>query len=112
MKWVRVYKGGDLVGAHLVAHQLKAAGLRVDVRGQGRTSLRGELPIGESWPDVWVPQQDAEQAEALVRKFEGPELVHPAWVCPRCGESNEATFDLCWSCLSDGIEVSVASVRS
>ncbi len=64
-------------------------------------TLRGEIPIPEVWPSIWVLREHASVAEDLVRTFEGPALVHPEWVCSNCGEQNGATFGSCWSCGQD-----------
>jgi hypothetical protein len=60
--------------------------------------VAGELPIDAALPQLWVDRPgDAERARSLIdgylRSTSGPPLT-----CPKCGEENPSTFDLCWSC--------------
>lgn len=95
-----VYKASGPTDAMLVSHWLERNGIRALVRGD-LLGLRGEIPIGDAWPTVWVDEADRELAEAAIREFEGPRLVHPRWVCAGCGEENEPNFGSCWSCDAD-----------
>lgn len=95
-----VYKAHGPTDAHLVRHWLERNGIRAVIRGD-LMGIRGEIPVGESWPAVWVDREDVARAEEAIRTFEGPRLVHPPWRCPRCGEVNEPNFGSCWSCQAD-----------
>ncbi len=97
MSLVCIYRGAGPTDAYLLRHFLEGNEIRALVRGD-LVSLRGEIPIGEAWPSLWVPEADRERAEALVRRYHGPQLVHPRWSCPGCREVNEATFEWCWNC--------------
>ncbi|MFK7927526.1 MAG: DUF2007 domain-containing protein [Myxococcota bacterium] len=99
--WVRVFKATGPTDAYLIRDWLQRNQVPVQVRGEGLMSLRGDIPIGEAWPSVWVPASEQERAEELVSALEGPTLVHPAWKCPGCAEPNEANFGSCWSCGTD-----------
>jgi hypothetical protein len=101
---VAVYRATGPTDAYLVKHWLERNGLVVHIQGD-LVSARGEIPIGESWPVVWVPQDDQQRAEELVDAFFGPTLVHPRWRCPTCGEDNEPNFGSCWSCGGDRPDV-------
>lgn len=95
-----VYKASGATDAHLVRHWLERNGIRAVVR-DALMSARGELPIGDSWPTVWVAEPDSTRAEEAIRLFNGPTLVHPPWACPACGEENAPNFGSCWSCDAD-----------
>ena len=97
MSLVCVYRGSGPTDAYLIRHLLESLDIHVHVRGD-LVSLRGEIPIGEAWPSVWVAAEDQPQAEDAIRRFHGPKLVHPRWKCSACGETNEATFEWCWQC--------------
>ena len=100
MALICIYRGSGPTDAYLVRHFLEGNDVRVHIRGDLITS-RGEIPVAEAWPSVWVPEADQERAERLLKAFHGPRLVHPRWVCGTCGEENEATFEWCWQCQSD-----------
>lgn len=95
-----VYKASGATDAYLVRHWLERNGIVALVR-DGLLSVRGELPIGVSWPTVWVAPADRERAEEAIRAYTGPVLVHPPWKCPGCEEINEPNFGSCWSCGQD-----------
>lgn len=99
--WVRIFKATGPTDAYLVRDWLERNQVPAQVRGEGLMSLRGDIPIGEAWPSVWVPPSEKDRAMALIRTFDGPTLVHPHWQCPSCSESNEPNFGSCWSCGAD-----------
>jgi hypothetical protein len=46
-----------------------------------------------------VNDADFEQASALLRPHESPEVCSSAeWLCASCKESNPASFEVCWKC--------------
>ena len=100
-EWVQVFRGSGPTDAYLLRDWLERNGVRATVRGESLMSLRGDVPIMEARPTVWVPPADRDRAEALITEFHGPSLVHPAWQCPKCGEENAPTFGSCWSCGTD-----------
>lgn len=99
--WVRAYQGSGPTDAYLVRDWLQRNGVSAEVRGESLMTLRGDIPITEAWPTVWVPPDLHARARELVTEFHGPTLVHPDWKCPRCGEENAPTFGSCWSCGTD-----------
>jgi hypothetical protein len=99
--WVQVHRGHGPTDAYLIRDWLMRNGLLAEVRGESLMSLRGDVPVGEAWPTVWVPPQQRDRARQLIRDFEGPTLVHPSWQCPACGEENGPNFASCWSCGAD-----------
>lgn len=78
---------------------LSAAGFEVQLRGMSRPGLAGEIPIPDAMVDVWAKEADAAGALALLAGLEA--RAHLEWVCPRCGERNPASFEVCWSCQRD-----------
>ena len=73
-------------------------GVRAHVLNANAASILGELPVEAAMPQLWVERpEDAGRALALIDEF----LRKPAGPprrCPRCGEENPGSFDLCWSC--------------
>jgi hypothetical protein len=95
-----VYKGKGPTDAFLIQHWLERNDIRSTLRGD-LLGLRGEIPIVDAWPTIWVAAEDQERAEAAIREFNGPRLVHPRWKCEACGEENEPNFGSCWNCSAD-----------
>ena len=96
----RIYQGTGPTDAYLVRDWLERNGIRAVVKGESLMSIRGQVPIWQGWPSIWVVEAERERAEVALREFHGPVLVHPDWMC-RCGETNAATFGSCWSCGRD-----------
>lgn len=93
---VAVYRANLPTDAWLCQHWLRRNGIAAEVRAD-LMGARGELPIAESAPSVWVPEADRELALVLIAQFEEP-ATSPAWPCGACGEENPGNFDGCWSC--------------
>jgi Putative prokaryotic signal transducing protein len=78
---------------------LAARGVRARIFNANASSLAGELPIEASLPQVWVEKpDDAPRARALIEEFVRSTSSGPSIICPKCGEENPPSFDLCWSC--------------
>jgi hypothetical protein len=57
------------------------------------------LPIDAALPQIWVEDpDDAARARELIEAFLLPLPSAPPVICPKCGEENPSSFDLCWSC--------------
>ena len=102
----QVYKALNPTEAHFVRGLLESYGLTGVVRGEALWTTRGEAPFAETYPTVWIEDDDRE-AEALdvVRQYEARKLATgPAgvvWRCSKCGEQLEPQFTTCWSCGTD-----------
>lgn len=79
---------------------LEAAGIACFVRNEGLTSVLGEIPFVECWPELWVVRNgEALRARGLIEAARGAATTPgPDWVCERCGERVEGQFDACWHC--------------
>jgi hypothetical protein len=97
MAWVCVYRASGATDGFLVGHWLDRNGIPNRVR-DGLVGLRGEIPVDQTWPSVWVPREHAEAAAKQIASMNGPRLVREAWTCPRCGADGEPDFDTCWQC--------------
>jgi hypothetical protein len=63
------------------------------------SSIAGELPIDSSLPQIWVENPgDAARARELIDAYHRSSPTGPALRCPKCGEENPPSFELCWSC--------------
>ena len=47
---------------------------------------------------VEVAQCHLERADKILKQDHLRAQQFPAWICRRCHEQNEPTFDVCWSC--------------
>ena len=77
---------------------LAAEGIPTEVRNQHLGGIMGEMPVFETWPQLWVINDlDFDRATQLIASVESESPVEP-WTCRRCGEENEGQFAACWNC--------------
>ncbi len=99
MKLVYTHENFILVGNARAL--LERADIATTLRNEFTGGGRGDIPVFETWPELWVERdRDAERALALLKQLTDP-AVHADWVCTKCGESNAASFELCWHCEAD-----------
>ena len=77
---------------------LEAEGIRTEIRNQHLGGIMGEMPVFETWPQLWVVNDlDFDRAAQLIAAAEA-ESPGEAWTCRKCGEENEGQFAACWNC--------------
>ena len=100
---IKVFEDFDIT---LVGHYqsvLESNDIATFMKNQFGTSGAGELPFVEVVPQLWVLNEaDAGRAKALINELSDPEGGEQpkAWICPKCGTSQEAAFTHCWKCSS------------
>jgi hypothetical protein len=95
----RLYEARDRIEAQFLLDFLDRHLIAATVLGDFLAGAAGELPANV-YPAVWVlDDEDLPRARELLDRFlqEGA-ASSAAWICPACGESVEAGFDLCWNC--------------
>ncbi|MDO6679451.1 DUF2007 domain-containing protein [Shewanella sp. 4_MG-2023] len=89
--------GGNLLQAHTWKGLLETNGILVELTGEALLGGVGELPTEMQTVDIWVCQNQLEQAKTLL---ESHNMDSPQWQCLQCHEMNEGSFELCWQCSS------------
>jgi hypothetical protein len=91
--------------AHFVKGMLESNGIPSEIRGEALFGVRGELPIMETSPEVWILNDDQVNEALAVLRYPSTEPneagKHQAWRCARCGETIEPQFTACWQCNAD-----------
>lgn len=82
---------------------LEAEGIRCVIKNEFLSGASGELPINETWPELWVSDADWSMAQSLVADLQ-QKTAGREWVCPRCGEVLEAQFTECWACAAKSLK--------
>ena len=78
---------------------LEDAGIPCQLRNEYLGGAAGELPVNEVWPELWVADEDAPRARAVLEAQTAREQAPgPDWRCPACGEELPGQFDVCWNC--------------
>ncbi|HEX3602442.1 MAG TPA: DUF2007 domain-containing protein [Steroidobacteraceae bacterium] len=93
----RVYRAASLLQVAHARNVLIAAGIDAELRNQYLAGALGDLPMLETWPQLWV--DDALEPAALrALKAAATAPSGAPWICTQCGEELEPQFTTCWRC--------------
>ena len=91
--------------AYLLKGVLESNGIPSEIRGEALFGARGEIPLTEASPEVWVLNDDqvGEALEVLRNRSTETRDVDEgqSWRCSNCGETIEPQFTACWQCNAD-----------
>lgn len=97
----QVYTNANRMLVLNVQNLLEQAGLKTLLRNEFAVGGMGELSPFDAWLEVWVVD-DADFAKAKELASSSMSGVDATpWICNRCRESNDASFDYCWNCQND-----------
>ncbi|QFU77046.1 DUF2007 domain-containing protein [Halioglobus maricola] len=97
----KVYTSENRFYVGNIRNLLEAQGIEVVLRNEHVSSAVGEIPVFDTWPELWVvKERDFPRAEQIVQQALSPAGAAP-WRCKRCGEENDQAFEFCWQCQSD-----------
>jgi len=93
----RVFRAASLLQVAHARNVLLTAGIPSELRNQYLAGALGDLPMLETWPQLYVDDADEQPAlRALARAAAAP--VGVPWTCGNCGEVLEPQFTSCWRC--------------
>jgi hypothetical protein len=93
----RVFRAASLLEVAHARNVLITAGIRCELRNQYLAGALGDLPMMETWPQLFV--EDADEMFALSALARAAATPHgAAWTCPQCSERLEPQFTHCWRC--------------
>jgi hypothetical protein len=93
----RVFRAASLWQVAHARNVLIMAGIDSEMRNQYLAGALGDLPMFETWPQLWVEdalESAALRALAVAAKAPSGE----PWICAQCGEQLEPQFTTCWRC--------------
>ncbi len=100
---VQVYQANQPILAQFLCNLLADEGIEARALGGPLNSV--DPPVNIQSGEVWVRRRDASAAQQLLTTWEKArahpptdEPIVPEWICPVCGESVEADFEVCWNC--------------
>jgi putative signal transducing protein len=93
----RVYRAASLLQVAHARNVLTAAGIDTELRNQYLAGALGDLPMLETWPQLWVEDALEEAALRALKTAETAASGAP-WTCSQCGEELEPQFATCWRC--------------
>jgi hypothetical protein len=93
----RVFRAASLIQVAHARNVLLSAGIQSELRNQYLAGALGDLPMLETWPQLYVEDADEPAAlRALARAAAVPSGA--SWTCELCGEVLEPQFTSCWRC--------------
>ncbi len=93
----RVFRAASLIQVAHARNLLTAAGIDSELRNQYLAGAMGELPMLETWPQLYVDDADEQRAMRVLGEATAPKAGAP-WICAACGERLEPQFTSCWRC--------------
>ncbi|WP_051482987.1 putative signal transducing protein [Thioalkalivibrio sp. HK1] len=98
----KVYASDNLAMLGYVRSMLEEHAIGFIVRNDFLAGAAGELPVNETWPEIWVvDERDAERALSLIETIVASPPSAPDWRCPKCSRRIEGQFTDCWHCAAD-----------
>ena len=96
----QVFVSQNLFEVEVRKERLEEAGIRCTIKNQRSSSLAGEIPFTEVFPELWVIQdEDADRAKQILEEgLVSLPSNQDTWVCAGCGERHESQFGTCWNC--------------
>jgi Putative prokaryotic signal transducing protein len=93
----RVYRAASLLQVAHARNVLITAGIETEIRNQYLAGALGDLPMLETWPQLWV-EDDMETAALRALAVSIAPAMGDSWTCAQCGELLEPQFMTCWRC--------------
>ena len=93
----RVFRAASLLQVAHARNVLIAAGIDSELRNQYLAGALGDLPMLETWPQLWVEDDWESAALRALQKAEAAP-TGATWNCSQCGEQLEPQFTTCWRC--------------
>lgn len=95
----KLFVSQNLIEIEMRKERLEQADIRCMIKNQRSSSLAGEIPFTEVFPELWVQDEDYDRARRLLE--DGLVLLpsnQDMWTCAGCGERHEGQFGTCWKC--------------
>ena len=100
---MKLFVSQSLVEVETRKEVLDQAGILCTIKNQQGSSLAGEVPFAEVFPELWVLHDlDYPKAKELLETWakEAP-MGGSEWQCAKCGEHHTREFTTCWKCGSE-----------
>ena len=95
----KVYGSHDPIQIAQLRSLLEANHIECITRNDFLMGGAGELPVMETWPELWVLDNARyAQALALIEAYQQESPAGAPWTCAKCSEAIDAQFSQCWRC--------------
>jgi hypothetical protein len=77
---------------------LESHGFKLFVKNEHASSAMGEVSPFDTWLELWVVNDRDYERACRVLENSLSDKAATAWVCKKCDEENDASFEFCWRC--------------
>lgn len=97
---IKLFVSQSLVEVESRKEILEKRGIPCMVKNQQGSSLAGEVPFAEVFPELWViHDEDYPKAQELLANWNRVSMTTTStWTCSACGEQHTGEFTTCWKC--------------
>ena len=81
-----------------IKNLLEEQGISCSIKNEFASGGVGDLSPFETWPEIWVDDEQSDQADQVILENARAEPMAKDWVCTVCGEVNDSQFKICWKC--------------
>lgn len=96
---IKVFASENRFNVQQIKDLLEAKGIECFIKNEYAIGGVGELSPFDAWPEVWLKDEEwLERAQQFINQFLRQSEQSHDWFCSKCGEKNEASFEICWQC--------------
>jgi hypothetical protein len=96
-----VFTAEDSIYLHHLRNILEAQGIECVIKNERLSSLAGEIPNQDCWPELWVIESaQVSRAKQFIETSQQNPEADSQWICENCGEEHSSRFTDCWNCQS------------
>lgn len=94
-----IHTSQDSIYLYHLKNVLEAKDISCLIKNDRLSSVAGEIPMGEVWPELWVVDNINEAwAKELIKEYEFSPVQGENWTCENCDEEHAPQFKDCWNC--------------
>lgn len=95
-----IYTNEDRFSVFNARNLLVNANIDVNLKNEFISGAAGDLSPFDTWLELWVEDEFYNKAKKLLLPLTDVN-ASTDWSCPACGETNGASFEICWNCEKD-----------
>lgn len=96
---IKLTESQSLIEIESLRAQLEDAGIPCFIKNQHASTLAGEVPFAEVFPELWLARDDDfSHAKELLASWKDGSAYGHGWTCSRCKEHHTAQYTECWKC--------------